>query len=69
MNRPYPVLDKTLLPLLRSRIWTVRGQEHIPTGGYIIVANHQSWLDSPLVAAVFYRRVKRPLKFEAQSNK
>lgn len=66
----YPVLGKTLLPLLRSRIWTVRGREHLPTaGGYILVANHQSWIDSALVAAALYRALRKPLRFVAQSRK
>lgn len=70
MARAYPVLGLTLLPLLRSRIWTVSGREHLPKdGGYILVANHQSWLDSALVAASVYRRLHQPLRFVAQSSK
>ncbi len=70
MARAYPVLGYTVLPLLRSRIWTVRGREYLPTeGGYIIVANHQSWIDSALIAAAVYRRLQKPLRFVAQSSK
>lgn len=70
MAGAYPVLGKTLLPLLRSRIWTVRGREHLPTaGGFILVANHQSWIDSALIAAAIYRRLRLPLRFVAQSTK
>lgn len=28
----------------------VRGQEHLPAGGYLVVANHRSWADVPLLA-------------------
>lgn len=70
MAGAYPVLGLTLLPFLRSRIWTVRGREYLPTeGGYILVANHQSWIDSALIAAALYRRVSKPLRFVAQSSK
>lgn len=70
MARAYSVLGLTLLPLLRSRIWTIRGREHLPkSGGYILVANHQSWLDSALIAAAVYRRLEKPLRFVAQSTK
>ncbi len=70
MSHPYPVLGYTLLPFLRSRIWTVRGRENLPKdGAFILVANHQSWLDSPLVAAALYRTLKKPLRFVAQSAK
>lgn len=70
MKSPYHILAYTLLPLLRSRIWTVRGLQHIPTsGGFILVANHQSWIDSAMLAAAVYRRLHKPLKFISQSNK
>jgi len=70
MKSPYHILAYTVLPLLRSRIWTVRGLQHIPkSGGFIIVANHQSWIDSAILAAAVYRRLQKPLKFISQSNK
>ena len=70
MAQPYGLLRWTLLPILRSRIWTVRGLEHLPAnGGYILAPNHQSWIDSALVAAAVYRRVTKALRFVAQSNK
>ncbi len=70
MKSPYRLAAYTILPLLRSRIWTVRGLDNLPKdGGFILVANHQSWLDSAIVAAAVYRRLKKPLKFISQSNK
>lgn len=70
MKKPYLFLRWWLLPLIRARIWTVRGLEHIPTdGGFILAPNHQSWVDSAIVAAAVYRRISRSLRFVAQSNK
>lgn len=70
MKKPYLLLRWWLLPLLRARIWTVRGLEHIPTsGGFILAPNHQSWVDSAIVAAAVYRRLSQSLRFVAQSNK
>ncbi len=70
MASAYPSLRWWILPFLRSRIWTVRGIENLPSdGGFIIVANHQSWLDSAILAAAIYRRLRKPLKFVSQSKK
>lgn len=70
MASPYRFLAYSVLPLLRSRIWTVRGLENIPpNGGFILAANHQSWIDSGLLAAAVYRRLHKPLKFVSQSTK
>lgn len=70
MPKPYGLLRWTLLPMLRSRIWTVHGLENLPeSGGYILTPNHQSWIDSGIVAGAVYRRLKKPLRFVAQSNK
>lgn len=69
MKSPYRFLAYTLLPLIRSRIWTVQGLENLPTnGGFILAANHQSWIDSAVLAAAVYRRLKKPLKFVSQST-
>lgn len=70
MASPYPSLRWWLLPFIRSRIWTVHGLDNLPAeGGFILAPNHQSWLDSAIVAAAVYRRLTKPLKFVAQSSK
>lgn len=70
MSRPYPFLRRWLLPFVRSRIWTIRGLENLPTsGGYILAPNHQSWIDSALLAAAIYRRLEKELRFVSQSTK
>lgn len=70
MSSPYRVLGLTLLPLLRARISDVEGAEHLPRDGrYILVANHQSWIDSPILAAAVYQHLAKSLRFVAQSSK
>lgn len=70
MSKPYGLLRWTILPILRSRLWTVRGLENLPTsGGFILTPNHQSWIDSALMVAAIYRRLKKTARFVAQSNK
>lgn len=69
MKSPYRVLGFTLLPLLRSRISKIHGLENIPAGGFIAVANHQSWVDSGIMGGTLYRSIKKSLRFVAQSSK
>ncbi len=69
MATPYRVLGMTILPLLRWRIQTVEGLAYLPNQGCIVVANHQSWLDSALLAAAIYRHLHRSIRFVAQSSK
>lgn len=45
----YPFLRRTIIPLLLKRI-RVEGLEHVPiVGPYLIVANHQSYLDAVIM--------------------
>jgi len=70
MPSPYRVLAYTVLPLLRWRISKVEGLEHLPAnGGYILVANHQSWIDSGILAGAVFQRINKSLRFVAQSSK
>ena len=70
MASPYRFLAWTLLPIMRSRIWTVRGLDYLPaSGGFILAANHQSWIDSGILAAAIYRRLNKSLRFVSQSTK
>jgi 1-acyl-sn-glycerol-3-phosphate acyltransferase len=55
----YDVMHTVLPPLLRT-IWrpTVRGLEHVPrTGGVILASNHLSFVDSVVIPSVVPRKV------------
>lgn len=66
----YRVLGFTLLPLFRWRIREVQGLENLPSsGGYILAANHQSWIDSGILAGAVYKNISKSLRFVAQSSK
>ena len=70
MKSPYRLLGLTLLPLIRARIRSVNGLENLPTkGGFIIAANHQSWIDSIIVAGAIYKNIPASLRYIAQSSK
>lgn len=59
----YTVLRNTIVPLLRRRI-RVEGIEHLPeTGPYILAANHQSYLDPPLVWLAIVPLIKTKIFF------
>lgn len=66
----YRVLGFSLLPLLRFRIREISGLENLPReGGYILASNHQSWIDSGILAGAVYRHLDKSLRFIAQSSK
>jgi len=69
MSTPYRVLGHSLLPLIRWRIDEVEGLENLPAGGFILVANHQSWSDSAIAAAAIHRNINKSIRFIAQSSK
>lgn len=59
----YRVLRHTLVPLLTRRV-RVTGAERLPTdGAFILAANHQSYLDPPLVWLGLTPILKRKLWF------
>lgn len=59
----YPVFHTTLASLLKRRV-RVNGAEHLPSGGgFIVAANHQSYLDPPLVWLGLTPILKRKLWF------
>ena len=66
----YRVLGVTLLPLFHWRITEITGLEYLPhDAGYILAANHQSWIDSAILAGAVYHQLNRSLRFVAQSSK
>ncbi|MBI2984130.1 MAG: 1-acyl-sn-glycerol-3-phosphate acyltransferase [Candidatus Kerfeldbacteria bacterium] len=65
----YRVLGRTLLPFLRWRISRLGGENNVPRGGFIVVANHQSWIDSAIVAAALSKHIDQSFRFVAQSSK
>ena len=49
--------------------WTINGIEHVPPiGGVIIVANHVSEFDPPLLASTFDRKIKFLAKSDVEFN-
>lgn len=64
---PLFVLGKNLFWLFFSLVnrWRVTGREQVPrTGGVLIIANHTSYADPPIIGAVF----PRPVHFMAKSE-
>lgn len=70
MTSPYRLLGLSLFPLVRFRIRKITGLENLPaSGGYIIAANHQSWIDSLMIAAALHKNIRASLRYVAQSSK
>jgi 1-acyl-sn-glycerol-3-phosphate acyltransferase len=64
---------RTIVTLARTAIhllWWPRyiGRENLPTGPYLICANHRSWFDPPFVAIVIPREVGFLAKAELFNN-
>ena len=67
----YKVCWSIVVPIFRlyTRL-TVSGREHLPTeGAYIIAPNHRSYLDTPFVGAIDWRRTRFMGKQEMWNNR
>lgn len=66
----YGLLRYTLLPFFRRRIKKISGVDNLPKkGGYIIVANHQSWIDAAVIISALHRITGRKIYFIASTGK
>ncbi len=66
---PYGHLRYWLLPFIRRRILVV-GLDNLPrhAGGFLIAANHNAWVDTPLLAGALYRSLDEKIFFIARSR-
>jgi 1-acyl-sn-glycerol-3-phosphate acyltransferase len=56
----YPVAKRVVLPLFNLFFRDIKGVENIPKKGpFIITANHDSWLDGPMILSVVIVRTNR----------
>lgn len=61
--RHFPILRRTLFELARKRL-RIQGEVFIPTTTpYLIIANHQSYLDPPIIGVTFIPRIKKKIWF------
>ncbi|MEN9222323.1 MAG: lysophospholipid acyltransferase family protein [Thermostichus sp. BF3_bins_97] len=58
LNPDPTVLAQLLLSLCQTEVW-VEGSEHIPEGPMVVVSNHRSFLDAPVLIA----GLGRPIRF------
>lgn len=66
----YALLRWLVLPKAYRKIRSLRGLEHIPErGGFLLVANHVSWLDPVYLIAAATRRYRGRVKFIAATGK
>lgn len=65
----YRVLTPMARLVLQHRYnYTADGEEYIPNGSAIVVANHLRVEDSPLIALVYSQATGRPLRFGAKKE-
>lgn len=66
----YPFVRWWLLPLLRRRITQSTGTEFLPrSSAYIVVANHNSWLDSAYLVALLSKYTDKKIFFIASTRR
>jgi 1-acyl-sn-glycerol-3-phosphate acyltransferase len=66
--RHFPIVRYLIFAPARKRL-EIHGEEHIPRETpYLIVANHQSYLDPPIVGTVFIPKIRRKLGFLAKES-
>lgn len=60
----HPLLRRIAFPFISKRAQTIAGLEHVPSQGpFIIASNHVSYLDPPILYAIFARRVRQKIHF------
>ena len=58
----YPILKKTLFPLVRLFLKEIKGMENIPKNGpFIITSNHESYIDPFLIGSVIIPMLNRKI--------
>lgn len=66
----YPLFQYNILLLLRRRVKRVEGLENLPAeGAYLFAANHNSWIDAPVIGAYLAKRIRQKFYFIASSRK
>ncbi|MDD5566649.1 MAG: lysophospholipid acyltransferase family protein [Patescibacteria group bacterium] len=67
---PYGPLRYTIIPLLRKGVARIEGAENLPKqSGFIVAANHSSWLDSAILISVIFSLLKKQVFFVAATKK
>jgi 1-acyl-sn-glycerol-3-phosphate acyltransferase len=66
----YPITKHTLMPLITCFLKSVQGKENIPKKGpFIIVANHESWLDGILIDSFVTPLINKQIHFIASKGR
>lgn len=65
----HPILKRTIFPLFKLYIRKIEGKENIPKqGGYIIAANHESYMDHLFIGAYFITLLNKKIHFLAKKE-
>lgn len=60
----YPILKKTLFPLVRLFLKEIKGMENIPKNGpFIITSNHESYMDPFLIDSIIIPMLNKKIHF------
>jgi 1-acyl-sn-glycerol-3-phosphate acyltransferase len=66
----YFLFRYNLIPLLWLRVKKIEGLENLPQNtNFIVAANHNSWIDSPIMAASLFYKIRKKVYFIASSIK
>jgi 1-acyl-sn-glycerol-3-phosphate acyltransferase len=62
--RGWTICNTTLINLFNDVDWQVSGDQLLqPNSWYLLISNHRSWLDIPVVSTVAHRRIPEPKFF------
>ena len=66
----YPIYKRTLLPLIRLFVREVKGIKNIPSKGpFILISNHQCYLDPFLISSVMMPIQNKKIHFLAEKGR
>ena len=65
----YPIIKRTLFPLIKMYIKKVNGLKNLPEKtGFIVASNHESYIDHVIIAGIIAPKYNKKLHFLAKKE-
>ena len=59
----YPIGKRVIPPVVKLWIRKVNGLRNLPKSGFIIAANHASYMDHPIILSIFVLHLNKKVHF------